>query len=72
MSQTIELNEELKKLIKSSIREVLEEERVSLIQALIPFVSKKEMADIVKRYGKPSDYSEQEFVDKTNWLIDEN
>ncbi|MBU2446633.1 MAG: hypothetical protein KJ666_13840 [Bacteroidetes bacterium] len=72
MNQTIEITKNLKKIIKSSIREVLAEERASLIPAIIPVVSKKELADIVKRYGKPSDYSERELIDKTDWFINEN
>lgn len=72
MSQTLEVTEVLKEIIKSSIREVLAEERVSLIQAIIPSVTKKELADIEKRYGKPTDYSEKELTDKTSWFLNEN
>ncbi len=41
-------------MIKESVREVLAEERISVIQALIPPVSRKERADIERRYGKIS------------------
>ena len=46
MDQTIEVTAVLREIIKSSIREVLAEERISLIQAIIPAVSPKELADI--------------------------
>ncbi|MFA3783494.1 hypothetical protein ABRY23_10570 [Melioribacteraceae bacterium 4301-Me] len=72
MNQNIEINEALKIMIKDSIREVLAEERISLIQALIPSVSKKELTDIERRYGKPEDYKKKEMIDMTRWFFDEN
>jgi hypothetical protein len=61
----------LKALIKESIREVLREERLSLIQALIPCVSDKEMKEISEKFGTPDHYNQDEFIDMTDWLNDE-
>ena len=72
MGQTIEVTEVLRELIKSSIREVLAEERISLIQAIIPTVSPKELADIKKRYGIPASFNEKDFSDKTSWFLNDN
>lgn len=68
MNQTIQITEELKDIIKSSVREALAEERLKLIQVLIPSVSKKEMDDIRKRFGNPSDYNKDNFEDMTAWF----
>jgi hypothetical protein len=61
-------NSELKKLIKESVREVLKEERLKIYEVLIPYVSKSEQREIEKQIGYPSDYSEEDFEDKTDWL----
>jgi hypothetical protein len=61
----------LKALIKESVREVLQEERLSLIQALIPSVNGQEMKEISQKFGTPDNYNENDFVDMTNWLNDE-
>jgi len=58
-----------RKIVKESIRDVLREERLSLYEVLIPYVSKKEMREIEERYGSPSDYDEKEFIDLTNWAM---
>jgi len=60
---------ELKKLIKDSIREVLREERIALIEFMIPSVSKKEMEEIAEKFGTPDRYNENEFIDKTDWVM---
>lgn len=60
--------ENMKKLIKESIREVLKEERMSLYEVLIPYVSKSERKEIHQKYGLPSDYHEDEFIDMTDWV----
>ena len=72
MDQTIEVTAVLREIIKSSIREVLAEERISLIQVIIPTVSPKELADIKKRYGIPAGYNEKDFSDKTSWFLNDN
>jgi len=46
--------DELYGLVKKAIREVLEEQRFEFLLKSIPSVSKEEMDDIEKLYGKPS------------------
>ena len=58
----------LKALIKESIREVLQEERLSLVQALIPYVSDEEQLEIDAQFGSPSDYEDEEIIDITEWI----
>ncbi|MGB9716779.1 MAG: hypothetical protein ACPL1G_10325 [Thermodesulfovibrionales bacterium] len=53
MEITIDKNE-LYSLIKKAVREVLHEETLELFLKSIPMVSKEEMRDIKKLYGKPS------------------
>jgi glutaredoxin 2 len=60
--------EDLKKMIKESIREVLREERLSLCEIMIPRISKKEMQEIQTAYGSPTRYREDDFVDVTDWV----
>ena len=60
--------EDLKKMIKESIREVLREERLSLCEIMIPRVSKKEMQEIQAKYGSPTRYRGDDFVDVTDWV----
>ncbi|ODS29657.1 MAG: hypothetical protein SCARUB_05243 [Candidatus Scalindua rubra] len=45
---------ELYSLIKEAVREVLHEETLEFFFKSIPSVSKEEMEDIKKLYGKPS------------------
>ncbi len=45
---------ELYSLIKKAVREVLHEETLEFFFKNIPLVSKEEMKDIEKLYGKPS------------------
>lgn len=59
---------ELKQLVKESLREVLREERLRLCQVLIPYVSDKEMQEIQAKLGSPADYKETEFVNMTDWV----
>jgi len=44
---------ELYGLIKKAVREVLEEETLEFFMKNIPSISKEEMEDIEKLYGKP-------------------
>jgi len=55
-------------LIKEGVREVLKEERLQMYQAVIPIVTKKETADIEKRFAAPTDYDADEFNDLTSWI----
>jgi len=48
-------NEELKIIIKESVKEALEEELVKVRLMFFPEISDKEMIDIVSRYIKPSE-----------------
>ena len=57
--------------LAESIREVLQEERLSLIQALIPSVKAQEMKEISQKFGTPDNYNENDFVDMTDWLNDD-
>jgi hypothetical protein len=57
-----------KELIKESIREVLREERLTLCQILLPDVSKKELQEIEQKFGSPSNYNKEEFINMTDWV----
>jgi hypothetical protein len=61
-------SQELKALIKESVREVLREERLLLCQGLISYVSDEEQAAIEAEFGSPSDYDDEEWIDMTNWI----
>ncbi len=58
----------LKAIIKESVREVIQEERLFLLQSLIPPVNNQEMQEIVEKFDSPSNYEEDKFVDMTDWL----
>jgi hypothetical protein len=58
----------LKELIKESIREVLQEERLNLCKILIPEVDDKELGEIENKFGMPNDYECEEFIDMTDWV----
>ena len=61
-------HEELAELIKKSLKEVIQEERLSLMEVLIPYVSRKEMAEILNKHPGPEGFDESEFVDMTEWI----
>lgn len=61
-------DEELKYMIKETVREVLKEERLILHEILIPYITKKELDDIHNKYNTPKKYIENDFVDMTNWI----
>ena len=67
MQQT-RAQDDLKKLIKESIREVLREERLGLCEIMIPRVSKKELNEIHTKFGSPADYKDDEFTDMSDWV----
>ena len=58
----------LKELIKESVREVLQEERLNLSKILIPEVGDREMAEIEENFSSPANYDSEEFVDMTDWV----
>jgi hypothetical protein len=66
--QQMMAQEDLKKLIKEGIREVLREERLGLCEIMIPHVSKKELKEIHSKFGSPAYYREDEFIDMTDWV----
>jgi len=61
-------DEQIAALIKKSLREVIQEERLSIMEILIPYVSKKEMAEILQRLHRPQNFNESEFEDMTDWI----
>lgn len=58
----------LKTLIKESLREVLREERLSLCQLLMPYVSDDEQAEVDATLGSPEADGEDELIDLTGWV----
>lgn len=60
--------QELKQLLKETIREVLREERLSLCIVLIPYASEKENQEIQAKFGSPTQYRKDEFIDMTDWV----
>lgn len=63
---------ELKQLVKESVREVLREERLKLCQVLIPFVTDQEMQEIQEKLGSPSTYDKTELINMTDWVRNGN
>ncbi|WP_265266634.1 hypothetical protein [Spirulina subsalsa] len=60
--------QDLKELIRDTIRTVLREERLTLWLALLPRVSNREMKAIETEFGKPTDYQTEEALDMTDWV----
>ena len=60
--------QELKNLIKESVREVLREERLLLCNMLMPYVSDQEQKELDQELGKPQDYEKEELIDMIDWL----
>ncbi|MDX2240081.1 MAG: hypothetical protein NW224_05290 [Leptolyngbyaceae cyanobacterium bins.302] len=60
--------QELKALIKESVREVLREERLRFCQVLVLYVSDEEQTEIEAEFGSPADYGDEEVVDMTEWV----
>ncbi len=60
--------QELKTLIKESVREVLREKRLILCTTLIPYISEAEQKIIETELGSPSDYEDDELIDMTHWV----
>jgi hypothetical protein len=57
----------LKALIKETMREVLQEERILLCKMLMPYVSDEEQSEINAQFGAPDDQDE-ESIDMTEWI----
>jgi hypothetical protein len=60
--------QDLKALIKESMREVLREERLILCKILMPYVDNAEQEELEAEFGLPTDYPEEKTVDMTNWV----
>ena len=59
--------QELKALIKETMREVIQEERQNLCQILIPYVSDEEQEELEAEFGKPIE-NDEELIDLTDWV----
>jgi len=60
--------QELKALIKESMREVLREERLMLCKILMPYIDDTEQTELEAEFGSPSNYVGEETVDMTDWV----
>ncbi len=60
--------QDLKNMIKESLREVLREERLLLCQILMPYISDEEQQELETQFGLPKDYEAEEVVDMTDWI----
>ena len=60
--------QELKQLLKETIREVIREERLALNIILTPYASDKESQEIQTKFGSPYQYDKKNFIDITNWV----
>lgn len=59
----------LKDLIRETIREVLQEERILLFKMLMPYVSDEEQSEIDAQFGSPLDEGDdEEWIDMTEWV----
>lgn len=59
-------SQELKALIKESMREVLREERLMLCEILMPCIDDAKQAELESEFGLPAGYSEEATVDMTD------
>jgi hypothetical protein len=66
MESTIEIAG-LKALIKETMREVLQEERILLCKLLMPYVSNEEQTEIEAQFELPDD-TDEAWVDMTEWV----
>ncbi len=64
--------EELKALIKETMREVLQEERLRLCQILIPYISDEEQRELETEFGSPLKDTDDEIIDMTDWVRNGN
>lgn len=66
MDKIIEIST-LKELIRETMREVLQEERILLFKMLVPTISDKEQDSIENQFGLP-DEADNEWIDMTEWM----
>jgi len=57
----------LKELIRETMREVLQEERILLFKMLMPIISDEEQTSIENQFGLP-DENDDEWIDMTEWM----
>ncbi|MDR3555185.1 MAG: hypothetical protein P4L55_10560 [Syntrophobacteraceae bacterium] len=62
--------DDLKKLIKECVREVIREERWGLCEIMIPKVARKELDEVDSKFGPPASYKEEDFTDMTDWVAE--
>ncbi len=60
--------QELKALIKETMREVIQEERHKLCQILIPYISDKEQQELKAELSLLLEEDDEELVDLTDWV----
>jgi len=60
--------QELKALIKETMREVIQEERQKLCQILIPYISDEEQQELEAEFSSLSEEDDEELVDLTDWV----
>ena len=58
--------DQLKTIVKESVREALREEWLKFYQLNLPHVSDTEQAEIEANLGIPADYDEDDFIDITD------
>ena len=60
--------QELKALIKETMREVIQEERHHLCQILIPYISDEEQQELEAEFSLLLEEDDEELVDLTDWV----
>ena len=60
--------QELKALIKETMREVIQEERHHLCQILIPYISDEEQQELEAELSLILEEDDKELVDLTDWV----
>lgn len=68
MNTLIIKRNDLKEIIKESVREAILEERLKLYEILIPYISKSEMSNIESLYKNPTDDKKKDFKDISDWI----
>ena len=69
--QTITIDiDTLRNIIKETVRDLIREERLNMMEALLPLVDKEEMEDIISQHGEEP--GEGEFEEMTDWVKNED
>lgn len=61
----------IKEMFRDVLLEVIKEERINFYQSIIPTASASEIKEIEKSYGSPANYKKDDFVDMTDWVMNE-